>query len=134
MRSVGVLGRMVFALSGCENAIIYSTRAAWRSKWPLRSAALLPERMKLLPKHAPLPPDSSKCLLGPALVLPGRSKWLLGHCLVIHKLEDCSRSCIQNCCPKNICSEPRNSAPLNYVAHCSHMDIHGLTLMYIYIN
>ena len=32
-------------------------------------------------------------------------------------LEMAARSCIRNCCPKNICSVPRNSAPLCSVVH-----------------
>ncbi len=68
-----------------------------------------------------------------APVPPERSKWPLGHCLVPHWLENCAGSCIRNCCSKNICSVPRNSAPLRSVVHGLCMDMHRFTLVYIYI-
>ena len=54
-------------------------------------------------------------------------------CLVLYRLEDCDRSCIQNCCSKNICSEPRNSGPIHSVAPCRRLDVHGIRIVYTYI-
>ena len=144
-----------------ENAAICCAGATWRSKWPLWPAPGPPVRSKRLFEPASAPPVRSKWPLRPALVLPVRSKRLFEHASAPpgrSALEKAARACFGNAsafeqavracfgvasalekavrdhCSKvlvsvTLCSVPLYSAPLS---PC--MDMHGFTLVYIYIH
>ena len=130
----GVLVFSFVAAGALENSAIYRTRATWHSKWPLGPARVLLERSKGLFGPASAPLVRSKWPLWPALVPPVSSEWPLWPALVPPvRPKRLFEPAVQDHYSKvlvsvTLCSVLRCSALL---APC--MDMHGFTLVYIYI-